>query len=65
MIRDGYDLTVWLIGVCFLVLVILAFTGCSGLTAADRYVSSEQFGDSGATRCGVVHEHPVLLEPCE
>lgn len=45
--------------------VVLVFSGCSGITAADRYVSSEQFGDSGATRCGVVHEHPVLLEPCE
>lgn len=49
--------------VCAACVAVLA--GCSGLTAADRYVSSEQFGDGGATRCGVVHEHPVLLEPCE
>lgn len=49
--------------ICAVVIAMLA--GCSLLSAPERYVSSEQFGDSGATRCGVVHEHPVLLEPCE
>lgn len=50
-----------LVIVCVL---MAALAGCGALQPAERYQPSEMFGDGGATRCGVIHQHKTL-PPCE
>lgn len=43
----------------------LLLAGCSLLTPPEGYVSGENFGNGGKTRCGNVNTPKQWLKPCE
>lgn len=49
----------------FAILVSSFLTGCTRLQPSDRYVPGENFGASGAERCGTINTPRQWLKPCQ